>query len=386
VHVIYAVPADGEDHFSAIATPIVADLGALDAWWRREDPTRTPRFDLFAFPGCPSGLDGLDISSVRLPHEADYYRPIEERQGRLAGDLGAAFSDPGKKYLVYYDGAVAEPYDCGQSAVAPTTGDAAAYSFVYLQAESCTHDLGAGEGEAGYAAHELLHNLGAVPDAAPHVCFEHSVCDWYWDVEMQFPTGDPIAELILDYGRDDYYGHAGSWFDVQDSLWLVHVGAPLYKLTVATLGTGTGSVTSDAPGVSCPGSCAIAWEQGSNVALRATAAPGSRFLRWSGACTGSAECAVAMDAPKQVGATFAPAVVSVAVRVLGRGVVISSPPGITCPGRCRARYDSGTSIRLHARAHAGWRLKRWSPPCGPTLKCFISPEEDRLVTATFRPR
>jgi hypothetical protein len=163
VHVIYAVPADGEDHFSAIATPIVADLGALDAWWRREDPTRTPRFDLFAFPGCPSGLDGLDISSVRLPHEADYYRPIEERQGRLAGDLGAAFSDPGKKYLVYYDGAVAEPYDCGQSAVAPTTGDAAAYSFVYQQAESCTHDLGAGEGEAVAARPGLPVRAGVVP-------------------------------------------------------------------------------------------------------------------------------------------------------------------------------------------------------------------------------
>jgi hypothetical protein len=168
VHVIYAIPADGNDRFATDAPLIVADLEALDAWWHREDPTREPRFDLFSFPGCASGLDALDLSSVRLPHDTEFYKPIDGRSDKLRADLAAAFSNPAKKELVYYDAPVDTPFDCGQSAIAPETS---AFSFVYLQAPSCTHDLGAGGGAAGYTAHELLHNLGAVPDGAPHICF-----------------------------------------------------------------------------------------------------------------------------------------------------------------------------------------------------------------------
>jgi hypothetical protein len=319
IHVVYAMPADGRDSFSDDAPLIVSDLTAVDAWWRRQDPTRTPRFDLLSDPGCTGALQALDLSSVRLPHDTAFYRPIEQRSDKLRADLAAGFSDPGKKYLVYYDGAVDVPFDCGQSAIAADRGGASAYSFVYLQADGCTHDLGAGQGTAGYAAHELLHNLGAVPDAAPNLCFEHAVCDWYWDVETQFPTGDPLAKLILDYGHDDYYGHSGNSFDVQDSPWLSHVDAPRYELGVSFLSRGQGSVASDLPGISCPGVCSIAWEQDARVVLHATAAPGSRFLHWGGACKGSGACVVTMDGPKAVTATFGP--LSLPLRFRGRSAV-----------------------------------------------------------------
>jgi hypothetical protein len=45
VHVVYAFPADGADRFATAASQIATDVAAIDAWWRREDPTRTPRFD-----------------------------------------------------------------------------------------------------------------------------------------------------------------------------------------------------------------------------------------------------------------------------------------------------------------------------------------------------
>jgi hypothetical protein len=386
VHVVYAIPSDGQDAFAADAPLIVSDLSALDAWWVREDPTRTPRFDLFAFPGCAPGLQQLDLSSIRLPHDTAYYAPIEQRVDKLRADLGTTFANPAKKYLVYYDAPVAVAFDCGQSTIAPDTGGAEAYSFVYLQADGCTHDLGAGGGVAGYVAHELLHNLGAVPDAAPHLCFEHSVCDWYWDVETQFPTGDPIAKLVLDYGRDDYYGHSSAWFDVQDSSWLAHVGAAQYELSVSAAGRGGGSVASELPGISCPAVCSIAWEHGATVVLHATASAGSRFLRWGGACTGAGECTVTMDASKEVSATFAPAVVSLAVSVRGRGSATSFPRGITCPGRCSARFPSGTAVRLRARAAQGWRLAAWSGACGGRGACVVHEDDDRRVTAVFRRR
>jgi hypothetical protein len=375
IHVVYAIPSDGTDRFADDASLIVSDLEGLDAWWHREDPTREPRFDLFAFPDCSLGLDALDLSSVRLPHDTAYYQPIDGRSDKLRADLSAAFANPAKKELVYYDAPVDTPFDCGQSAIAP---DANAFSFVYLQAAGCTHDLGAGGGTAGYTAHELLHNLGAVPDAAPHICFEHSVCDWYWDVEMQFPTGDPIAKLILDYGRDDYYGHSGAWFDVQDSPWLSHVGSPLEELAVSFAGKGQGSVASDLPGIACPGTCSIGWEQGAAVVLRATAAPGSRFLHWDGACSGAADCNVTMDAQRQTTATFAPAVVRLAVSIRGRGTVTSSPRGITCPGRCSARFPSGTTVQLRPKARVGWRFVHCT--------CRVYLDNDVRVQVTFRKR
>jgi hypothetical protein len=376
VHVVYAIPSDGEDAFADRATGIVDDLVALDGWWQREDPTRTPRFDLFAFPGCAGGLESLDLSSVRLSHDSAYYVSIDGRSDRLRTDLDPTFADPGKKYLVFYDGPVDTAFDCGQSAIEPTSGGPDAYSFVYLQASGCTHDLGAGGGVAGYVAHELLHNFGAVPDQAPHICFEHSVCDWYWDVETQFPTGDPIAKLVLDYGRDDYYGHSGSWFDVQDSPWLTHVGAPLHTLSVTLDGRGQGRVTSALPGISCPAVCSIGWEDASQIGLHAAAASGSRFLRWGGACSGSADCALTMDGDKQLTATFAPAVVSLAVSIRGRGTATSTPRGITCPGRCSARFASGTTVRLTAKPRSGWRLA--------SCTCRVSMDDDRHVVVTFR--
>ena len=375
IHVVYSVPSDGQDAFATAASQIVADLEALDGWWHREDPTREPRFDLYAFPGCSGGLGALDLSSVRLPHDTAYYQPIDGRPDKLRADLSATFANSAKKILVYYDAPVDTPFDCGQSAIAPDTG---AFSFVYLQAQGCAHDLGAGGGTAGYVAHELLHNLGAVPDAAPHICFEHSVCDWYWDVEMQFPTGDPIAKLILDYGRDDYYGHSGSWFDVQDSPWLSHVGAPLAELSVALAGKGQGSVASNVPGIACPPTCSIAFEQATAVVLRATAADGSRFLGWSEPCAGAADCTLTMDTPKQATATFAPSVVSLGVTIRGRGTVISEPRGIACPLRCSARFLSGTTIRLRPKARTGWRLARCS--------CRVYLDDDRRAIVTFRRR
>jgi hypothetical protein len=38
-------------------------------------------------------------------------------------------------------------------------------------------------------------------------------------------AGDTLSTRILDIGRDDYYGHGGTWWDVQDSLFLSRVGS-----------------------------------------------------------------------------------------------------------------------------------------------------------------
>ena len=90
VDVIYAHPADGANRFASLVTPIVSDVAAIDAWWRRLDPGRTLRFDLYPFAGCTSTIGALDIADVTLPQPAETFadRPVlADRAGPLAAAL-----------------------------------------------------------------------------------------------------------------------------------------------------------------------------------------------------------------------------------------------------------------------------------------------------------
>ncbi len=75
-----------------------------------------------------------------------------------------------------------------------------------------------------------------------------------------------------------------------------------YWLTVQKNGAGT--VTSSPAGISCGLSCGFSFSPGESVTLTATPACGSTFAGWSGACAGTGQCVVTMDAAKSVSATF----------------------------------------------------------------------------------
>jgi List-Bact-rpt repeat protein len=395
IHVIYAFPSDGGDRFAALAPAIVTDLTAIDTWWRGQDPSRTLRFDLFAFPNCPPGLGNLDLSRVQLPRESTVYAPLRTRFPQLVGDLSRTpftFEAAFKKYLVFYDGPVEEPGVCGESPVRPDGGGMQlAFSLIFLGAR-CPQDLGAGSIQAAVVAHELTHNLGAlVFQGPPHACpqdFGHP-CDL--DTDLMYPrlrTG--LAGLILDAGRDDYYAHSGTWWDVQDSPWLVHVDAPQLGLSVSLHGsTGSGTVKSDRPGIDCPQICSIAWEQGTTLTLAAEASRGSRFAGWSGACQGLLECEVTVDAEKAVSARFARQV-RLRVRVVRRGrstgSVVSSPAGINCPAACARDFDQGVRIVLRAKPRPGSRFAGWAGACRGTGPCSIRLDANSGVRAVFRRR
>ncbi|HYD41729.1 MAG TPA: lytic polysaccharide monooxygenase [Anaeromyxobacter sp.] len=78
-----------------------------------------------------------------------------------------------------------------------------------------------------------------------------------------------------------------------------------YALTVTKSGTGSGTVTSNPVGISCGSTCSATFNSGVSVTLTATAASGSTFSGWSGACTGtSATCVTTMTAARSVGAAF----------------------------------------------------------------------------------
>jgi hypothetical protein len=375
IGVIYAFPAGGVDRFAALAAPIVTDLAVTDAWWRREDPTRTLRFDLAGFPGCATALGRLDLARVPLQRGAEFYAPLATRFARLRAELLGppfAFASPFKKYLVYYDGPVEEPDVCGIAGTIAT---------VYIQA--CGADpVGQGALWADVAVHELLHSLGAVPLAAPHHCANGHVCDNPNDLMSPSTAGAPLDASTLDVGRDDYYGHDGSWVDVRDSAWLARLDFPLHPLTVAI--DGPGRVDSDLPGIECPPACSIPWEAGTAVTLTAMPSAGLRFVGWAGACSGREPCRLTVTGPASVTATFGPRAFRLTVRSTGNGRVTSRPAGIACGGRCSAAFTAGTTVRLTARPARGWRFAGWSGACRGRGTCVVRATADRSVRATFR--
>jgi hypothetical protein len=97
---------------------------------------------------------------------------------------------------------------------------------------------------------------------------------------------------------------------------------PTHTLTVEV--TGSGSVVSDPPGISCPGTCSAPFTEGASVALTPSPAEGFAFSAWGGACTGAGACLVTMSADQSVTATFTEIVVGTLTVT-----ETSSPPTVT---------------------------------------------------------
>jgi predicted carbohydrate-binding protein with CBM5 and CBM33 domain len=82
-------------------------------------------------------------------------------------------------------------------------------------------------------------------------------------------------------------------------------GSVTFALTVTKSGTGSGTVTASAGGINCGTVCSAQISSAVTVTLTATAASGSTFAGWSGACTGTAAtCTVAMTQARTVNAAF----------------------------------------------------------------------------------
>ena len=265
VHWVYAIPSDGPDRFGSYGSLMQGDAESIDAWWRGQDPLRTPRNDLAPF-SCGSQLD---LTLFRLTQSSSQLASVDARFTAITSSLMMrGFGSRHTKYLVYYDGPV-EPDICGQGG---SSSSGLGFAVVYVQA--CP-----GVPWNTTAAHELLHALGAVSNGAPNNCPDPDdghVCDNPYD--MMYPFGDetPITGLALDSGRDDYYGHSGAWFDTQDSPWLVQLDRQVpFALTVS----GSGSVTADVPGLRCSQTCTTTWSAGTALELSATPASRNKTRR-----------------------------------------------------------------------------------------------------------
>jgi hypothetical protein len=160
------------------------------------------------------------------------------------------------------------------------------------------------------------------------------------------------------------------------------------NLTVSKSGDGDGTVTSDPAGIDCGGDCSQAYTTGSSVTLTATAAAGSTFSGWTGACSGTGTCTVTMDSDKTAIANFSAVIVNNVLTVAtdgdGDGTVTSDPAGIDCGLDCTEEYPPTTGVTLTATASTGSAFTGWSGGgCSGTGTCVVSMATSQSVTATF---
>ena len=82
--------------------------------------------------------------------------------------------------------------------------------------------------------------------------------------------------------------------------------------------------------------------------------------------------------------------VKLTVTVVGQGTVTSAPKGIVCPKACAKAFTKGKSVKLTAKAKAGWRFTRWTGACAKaksacTLKLTAAKKAGAVFTANPPP-
>jgi hypothetical protein len=111
-------------------------------------------------------------------------------------------------------------------------------------------------------------------------------------------SGTGTCTVKYDQPGNDSYNAAPEVIETVKAL------IPRFTLTIAKAGTGSGTVTSSAGGITCGTTCAADFDSGTSVTLTATPAGNSTFAGWSGACSGGGTCTITIDAAKTVTATF----------------------------------------------------------------------------------
>jgi hypothetical protein len=201
---------------------------------------------------------------------------------------------------------------------------------------------------------------------------------------------------------NDYLGRTCTFsMDRDRQVYIYFNPAPTLQLYFN--GTGSGTVTSSPPGLSCSASCKATFPSGAKVTLTAKPKAGSSIASWGprGLCQEQGNslndylgrtCTFSMDRDRQVYIYFNPAP-TLSLYISGSGSVTSSPSGLSCNQSCKASFPTGTRVRLTARPKRGSSIDSWSPNVcteqGNTLTtyrgttCAFAMDRDRSLSVSF---
>lgn len=164
---------------------------------------------------------------------------------------------------------------------------------------------------------------------------------------------------------------------------------PGHAVTTNKIGDGTGKITSNPAGINCGNDCAETYDHDEAVTMSATADPGSVFIGWGGACTGSSTtCAFVVNGERQLAAAFVVEqpgehALTVVKSGNGRGTVSSEQTGIACGSNCAETFSHGEVVILEATPDADSAFAGWSGPCTGTGACNVTMDAAKSVTAQF---
>lgn len=158
-----------------------------------------------------------------------------------------------------------------------------------------------------------------------------------------------------------------------------------FALTVTKSGSGQGTVSSNVSGINCGAMCVGVWGTRQQITLTATPAPGSLFIGWSGACSGTGTCRINLSSSVTATAQFELGSRIIITRAgSGSGSVTSTSPRISCPINsstpCAIVIKPGTSVTLQARADRGSRFVGWMGSCAGTGSCVIPAQTPGQIT------
>lgn len=131
------------------------------------------------------------------------------------------------------------------------------------------------------------------------------------DCSAIFETGSEVALTVVPDLEASFLGWGGACEGTSPNCVVVLGDGD--TLVSATFGfpvtiqvSGEGAVRSADGLIDCPERCAGDYEAGQRLTFAATAATGSVFSGWGGACSGSEECTVTVNGPVAIQATFEP--------------------------------------------------------------------------------
>jgi PKD repeat protein len=163
-------------------------------------------------------------------------------------------------------------------------------------------------------------------------------------------------------------------------------------LDLSSVEGGSGFVSLSPPGASCDvepygaEQCVYDLEPG-QVSLVAQAYPGSGFVGWTGACSGTGACVVSLTEARQVGASFlGPRTLTVSMLSVedGHGFVSVSPQplypdpsscdNVAQPGEvlCRFHYAPDTVVTLQQFAYPDSKFLGYGGQCSGTGPCSLT--------------
>ncbi len=151
-----------------------------------------------------------------------------------------------------------------------------------------------GHSDLAIAVRSLTASFGDGHGAFQSITFNNLGLGYTTSIDTMDINGDNFPDVI-----------AASAFDNTIRV-LLNTTQPVAVLNLTTSGNGSGTVTSNPAGISCPdgGWCSAPFELGTAVSLTAVASAGSTFTGWSGDCSGTDACDVILNTDQNVTANF----------------------------------------------------------------------------------